>query len=280
MRYRPLLLALALLTSCSSPSNSVLDASALDAAAQDSTAEDATPLPADAGSHDAASQDASLPEDADSLDATALDASAPDARVEDAAALDGTPIDAGGACSLPPTETTTATLHVTADDVRSIWVNGVQVEVADFGARNWHNPSNLPLLLHKNPSIPNVVAIQATNLYAIDGLDRGLIVLVQYPRTATSSAEWVSNHRTKVATASTAGWTEPLFDDHAWIEATELGPDGQAPWGPIIGASSAQWIWTYLPGSLASKPVEESIFARMTLYLLPSGQISDQPGCP
>lgn len=235
---------------------------------------------------DAAAQDAAALAEAGVTDAEpasdaepAVDA-APSSDAEPPA--DTGPVDTGIVCPFDLTETTTATLRVTADDVRGVYVNGVLLEAPAFPARAWSSPSTLSIQIFRHPSVPNTIALQGTNLYNQGGLDRGLIADLRYAATSTSTAEWVTDARTRVATASTAGWTDAGFDDSAWVAATVEGAHGIGPWGAVLGTSNASWIWSYrADGAAVDKPTMESIFARATFYVRANGQFSDQPeACP
>jgi hypothetical protein len=85
----------------------------------------------------------------------------------------------------------------------------------------------------------------------------------------------------KLSTTDVPGWQDLTFNDSAWMSAVALGPNGTAPWGPILGASTAQWLWSYVPSAdAASKPVSEDVWVRKAFYVSPSGDPVTTPGTP
>ena len=245
----------------------------------------------DAGRRDASAPDAGRPADSGMPgDASLLDAQATDLAVADSGSADAGPetdaavqVDAGSVDAgptLPPCGISIdaqgpAQLRITADDARTVYLNGVLVEPRQVG---WNLPSTTSHSIFIHPLRPNTLAVHAENLQRIDGFDRGLIAELTRTTSLAVSSEVVTSSVTKVATSSVAGWTEAEFDDSAWAPATVLGPHGMAPWGAVLGTSNAEWIWTYDSNIPASqKPDTEPAFVRMNFYVHRDGRLSTVP---
>lgn len=250
----------------------------------------------DAGSHDAGAPDAGAPDagtpDAGSLDAGSPDAGSLDAGPTDAGPLDGGapdagPLDAGipdaGApvCPILAGATVTATLSLTADNHRTVWVNGALVEDTN---NEWYQATRLTITLARHPSVENVLAVEAVNLSSQAGFDRGLLLDVRLD----SGALVVSDRSWRAASPADGGWDpadpawrQPGFDDRGWPMAVEQAPNGAAPWGlTSLVAPQAKWIWSYL-SNVPFKPNVETVLFRRSLFVTLDGGLADGPSpCP
>jgi hypothetical protein len=147
-----------------------------------------------------------------------------------------------------------AHIVTTTDDFMRLWINGVLV--GDDGSE-WSTPKSYDVEIFCGS---NNIALEGRNMWNTDGLDRGIILDLAY-----AGSHVVTDSTWRVLAAPPSGWTDPSFDDNAWAPATDIGPEGEAPWGAVIGPSSAHWIWSYDPNLPGSMKVEaETIGARKT----------------
>ncbi|MFJ9567170.1 alpha-L-rhamnosidase [Streptomyces fuscichromogenes] len=157
-----------------------------------------------------------------------------------------------------PAGITAATLAITADNVYTVSVNGVEVAHTDLDTDNedWRRPAVIDVLDQVRAG-DNVVAVSATN--ATVGPAGLLAVLVV--RTAAgerkvfTDASWLT-----VDQQPSDGWQELGFDDSDWPAARVAAAWGGGPWGQVVPVSYAV---TQLRGEfrLARKKV-----ARARLY--------------
>lgn len=182
------------------------------------------------------------------------------------------------ACQIGPDDTISATLRITADDNYKLYVDGALI---DDTPRLWSDPQTYTVKLYRHPTHKNVIAVEGINTQKISGLDRGVIVDIAFTlggstRAVLTDASW------KLSTRLAADWFAPSFNDAAWSAPTVEGPHGIAPWGPVLGTSSAQWLWSYSSDlSVDQKPVDETVYLRKTFYLSTAGAPLDAPGtCP
>ncbi len=242
-----------------------------------------------------------------SFDAGPSPAADASARLDASAGLDGSvplhdagPVatdaaaDAASACSIPADATVDATLRFTADNERLVYLNGALVE--DNAALGWPTVSALTVTLHRNPRVPNVLAVRGRNTSSQAGADRGIIVeLAALAADAGAGDAGDADGGTAVLLVSDAqwrvsstagdaglGWTDAAYDDSTWTFAIDQGPNGMAPWGAVLGASTApRWLWSYDSATVATKPDQEDAYFRRTFYLSASGQAQNAPGaCP
>jgi hypothetical protein len=268
MRRRPWIVLGAWLVACGPASGT--------GGGNDGAPSDAQPAAADAEGLDAANLDAAQ-HDAAPLDASPLDGGLSD---DDAASSDAARGDAAQeVCPIAFTATVMASLRVTGDDQRTAYMNS---NLLESNAAPWWQFGTYQVPLYRHPARANVLAIYAVNLINVDGLDRGILADITYLTPDAILSTVVTSSTTRVATASTAGWTDPTFDDSRWAPATVIGPHGIPPWGPVFGVSSASWIWTYNPGGPAtSKPPIDRAFARTYVFVHRDGRLSELPeACP
>ncbi len=250
---------------CSSAADTpIVDAGVFDAGSWDAPASDARDAPADVVEAAVdASADVGLDVAVDAADAT---------------------VDAGPTCTgIVSDETFDATLRVTADDYREVYVNGTLVEAQGAG---WGSPSTQTVQLFLNPTVANVIAVLGVNAYSQGGYDRGIVVDLSWSLgDAGQAGSLVSDASWRVQQVDTvdAGpdWMAPRYDDSAWPFATDEGPHGMGPWGSPLGTSAARWIWFYDSSTATTKPASESAAFRRTFYVTTAGQPSEvATGCP
>lgn len=127
-----------------------------------------------------------------------------------------------------------ATFVLTADNHATVHVNGKEAGHTDGGADGWRNPVSLDVTLFLRGG-ENLLAIAATNAAAGGANPAGLlgVLTVEYaqgrPMTLPIDANW------KAARDAVPGWTEPGFDDSAWVDAVEIARYGDRPWGGVGG---------------------------------------------
>jgi hypothetical protein len=214
-------------------------------------------------------------------------AAAQDARAELDASTDVAASDAAGGvdaaadavpCAVAEDATVDATLAMTVDDNFKLYVNGVLI---DDTPRVWSNPQTYAIKLFRNPSRKNVIAVEGINTQQIDGADRGVVVDMKVTVDGTSGAV-LSDASWKLSTTLDAAWFDPSYPEVGWIAATEEGPHGMAPWGSVLGTSSAKWIWSYDSNKPASqKTAQETIYVRKTFYFDMTGAVvGNVTACP
>jgi hypothetical protein len=241
---------------------------------------------ADAGVADTGSGDAGAPAedgaaltDAAPADAAPADAAPADAEAADAGATDAAPADAGALCAIGFDDTSTATLLVSADDDRRVFVNEVLVDDL-LPSRTWGTVTTVQVQVYRHPARKNVIAAQVENYFKIDGRDRGL--LLDLGLTGTTAPHLLSDERWRIATTTVATFEAVAFDDSGWGTAVQEIQHPGAPWGGIFGQSEAWWIWSSDSNRpAADKPTTETMLARRTFYRTMNGAFSDTPGtCP
>ncbi|MFZ5438560.1 MAG: hypothetical protein ACOZQL_01060 [Myxococcota bacterium] len=196
------------------------------------------------------------------------DAGVPDAGPPDAGARDA------GLC-VPWDDEVAATLHITADNRRRVWVNGVLVEAPDL---EWDRPTVTRISLFRHPARENVVAVEGTNLTSQAGFDRGVIFDVALNGSVVvSDGSW----RVRRGAQPDTAWTLPGFDDSGWAFATIEASNGEAPWGRVTSVSpAAKWLWSYA-SDVAFKPDHETAVFRRRVWLTLDGRLGDVPSaCP
>ena len=188
---------------------------------------------------------------------------------------------AGGApeCPFAIDAGVTGTIKITTDDNFILYLNGALI---DETPRLWNSPQTYTVnYVFRHPSRKNVIAVHGINNAEIDGLDRGVIVDLSFDagaglQSVLSDATW------KLSTTLLKGWFQVAFDDSAWVAATDEGAHGIAPYGNILGTSSARWLWSYdsnVPA--ASKPTTEEVWVRKVFYVSAAGTVSATPSaCP
>lgn len=168
-------------------------------------------------------------------------------------------------------------LRITADDEYTVWVNGAQVFRS---STQWMTPQTIAVALKPSAREQNVIAIEARNLQSANGIDRGLVADLTVT-TAAGEQHIVTDGTWRATGQGPARWTSGGYDDQLWPCATELGDHGMQPYGPVLGASQARWIWTWAPDrpAAAKSAVEPAVF-RKTFSFTGNGEVaSADHGC-
>jgi putative heme-binding domain-containing protein len=121
-----------------------------------------------------------------------------------------------------------AVLDVTADNVYTIWVNGVEVGKGDDWKVVQHYDVKKLLVDGKN-----VVAVEARN----EGGPAGLMVRIGYTPNGLSRLALCSDGTWKASKTAGKDWQKLDFDDKSWTPAKALGVFGRtAPWTDAASA--------------------------------------------
>lgn len=119
-----------------------------------------------------------------------------------------------------------ATLHITADNAFTVWLNGVKVGSGD----DWHKGFKFDVNGLTRPG-RNVLAVEAVNSEG----PGGLLVRLGFIPNGMSKLAVVSDGKWRHTTApAPSGWEKPDFDDAKWPAPVVLGPYGKTePWRVI-----------------------------------------------
>ncbi len=150
-------------------------------------------------------------------------------------------------------------------------MNGV---LLDAKTDKWWNVRSLDVTVRHGR---NSIAVEATNMWSQDGIDRGFIAELRVGWAIVSSGTtW------KVSKVLVPGWETATFDAKGWRWAVNEGLDGIKPYGSVLGSNRAWWLWSYDSNvPVASKPDMETVWLRHDFWLEPNGALSDSPlGCP
>jgi len=183
------------------------------------------------------------------------------------------------ACEMIAREATRlVNLRITADNECEVFVNGASVGMTN----SWPTAVTIDVSLFVHPGKQNVIAVRGTNTSSQGGNDRGIIGELASKTDGGSMVVVVTDTAWKVSKTEEAGWTALGFDDSAWPAATAIAESNAPPWGAVLGATTAKWIWSApVPDSTADKPNLETTWTRRTFYFSPDGTtITSTPGCP
>lgn len=183
--------------------------------------------------------------------------------------------DAGVVCPIDSSSTRSATLGITADDRRAVWLNEALVaNTTDM----WFDPTTHPVRVFNHPARKNVLAVLATNLQSIPTRDRGLLASLRVgPGALVTDSTW----RFAPDDGTAPAWVALAFDDASWGTPVDQGRNGAPPWGFFANIEpTARWLWSY-DSATTNKPNVEALRFRRAFYVLLDGGISDRPGdCP
>jgi hypothetical protein len=183
------------------------------------------------------------------------------------------------ACAtIPVNATRTVHLRITADNECDVFVNG---QLAG-STTNWGSPVTLDVSLFLHPGRVNVIGVVARNTSSQGGPDRGIIGQLDDLADAGAKVVIVTDDTWKTSKVEASGWPALLFDDSAWANATVVGAHGDAPWGALLGTSTAKWLWSApIPASTNDKPNLETAYFRKTFYFGTDGTtLASKPACP
>jgi len=204
--------------------------------------------------------------------APAKDAAAPpDTRVPDT----GVPPEAAAPCGVGVAATAPATLRITADNERKVYVNGALIDDAPHG---WGDARSYNVTLFRHPKKLNVIAVEGINTSSQGGYDRGILAVLTSATDAGTSFSLVSDSSWKISPTLVTDWLAPTTSDAAWAAAFEQAPNGSSPWGAISDIpTSAKWLWTYDSSTAVTKADNEHVYARRSFYFAIDGSLSATP---
>ncbi|GGN80074.1 rhamnosidase [Streptomyces albiflavescens] len=136
-----------------------------------------------------------------------------------------------------PDGITAATLAITADNVYTVSLNGVEVAHTDLDTDNedWRRPAVIDVL-DRVRSGDNVIAVSATNAT----VGPAGLVAVLVVRTASGEQRVVTDASWKATDQEPpADWRELGFDDGGWPAARVAAAWGGGPWGKVVPVSYA-----------------------------------------
>ncbi|HVZ71438.1 MAG TPA: hypothetical protein VHJ20_03605 [Polyangia bacterium] len=221
--------------------------------------------------------DASVDVPADAATDALTDA-APDAAADAPSDVVDAAAEVNPACSTIATDATrTVHLRITADNECDVYVNGSLTGTTT----SWPSPVTMDVSLFIHPGRVNVIAVEGRNTSSQGGPDRGIIGELDDLTDGGSKVVIITDATWRSSKTVASGWQGVLFDDSAWDMATVVGAHGDAPWGALLGASDAKWLWTApIPTSTADKPDLETGYFRKRFFFGFDGEVSATPGCP
>jgi hypothetical protein len=216
------------------------------------------------------------------------DTDLPNRRAQDGGANDGSSngvLDGGmldgnapsTTCTIALDATVAGTTRTSGDDNFELYVNGTLVK--DFGGL-WTDPQTDAVTLFRHPAKKNVIAVRASNVVKVDGLDRMIIIDLGFdagggPKHVVTDATWLRSPG-----GLETNWYAVDFAEANWTAPTVVGNHGDPPWGAILGTSDAKFLWSYHSGMVdqTTKPDAETVWFRKTFYLDLGGAPQSTPG--
>jgi hypothetical protein len=122
-----------------------------------------------------------------------------------------------------------ASLSVTADNARRVWVNGN--ELSDAHSSSWRNLSTSDMKPFLKAG-KNVIAVEAKNLSQPG--PAGLLLIASIIPEAGETLNIVSDGQWKSSDRAGDSWREVSFSDADWKPALETIANGGGPWGPML----------------------------------------------
>ncbi|MBI2388111.1 MAG: hypothetical protein HYV09_00725 [Deltaproteobacteria bacterium] len=197
------------------------------------------------------------------------------AQFDTATPSDTAPLDTTVPCGVAPSAVVHATLRLTADNERKVYVNGT---LLDGGAYGWGDARSYDVTLFLHPKKVNVIGVEGINTSSQGGHDRGILAVLTSAADAGTSFTLVSDASWKISPTLVTEWYAPTTSDAAWVAAFEQAPNGASPWGTIADIpGSAMWIWTYDSAKATTKVDDEHVYARRSFYFAVDGSLSETP---
>lgn len=135
-----------------------------------------------------------------------------------------------------------ATLVMTADDVYTVYVNGVLTGSPAAVTNGWQTAQVYDVASALQPGA-NVVAVAGVNLQGATATGlvdtpAGLLGHLHADLADGTSADLVTDTSWKTAQTAPDGWEQPGFDDSGWVSALDEGAYGGGPWGSEVHAAT------------------------------------------
>ncbi|PBK87483.1 hypothetical protein ARMGADRAFT_456597 [Armillaria gallica] len=153
-----------------------------------------------------------------------------------------------------------ATILISSDDTYSIVVNGAAIR----SGNGWRQPAVYTTGLH--PKNENVFAIAVNNT---NGDAASFIVTISVDYTdGTTETITTDNTWKTLKTVPPSGWTNPSFDDSAWLNAVSILAGTSTPWDqpfvlpPVMNMTDTRVIWTNETEPNGNQPVRHRPFRK------------------
>lgn len=197
---------------------------------------------------------------------------------DDASILDGS--GPSTTCTIALDAVVAGTVRTSGDDNFELYVNG---ELVKSFAGLWTDPQTDEVKLLRHPSKKNVIAVRGSNVVKVDGLDRMIIIDLSFDAGGGEKHVVTDETWPRSPGGLETNWFAVDFAEANWTAATVVGAHGDAPWGAILGTSTAKFLWSYHSGmgDQAAKPDAETVFFRRSFYLDLGGAPQSTPAaCP
>lgn len=183
-------------------------------------------------------------------------------------------------CTIGLDATIAGTTRTSGDDKFELYMNGVLVK--DFPG-TWMEPQTDAVMLFRHPSKKNVIAVRASNVVKVAGLDRMIVIDLTFD--AGSGEKHVVTDATWLRSPGglETNWFAIDFAEANWTAPTIVGTHGDPPWGAILGTSTAKFLWSYDSGAVdqTAKPDAETVWFRKSFYVDVAGAPQASAGaCP
>lgn len=126
---------------------------------------------------------------------------------------------------LPP-HVTSAAITVTCDNWQHLWINGVDLGMAD----DWEKPRTHEVLAHLKQGARNVITVEGRN----DGGPAGMALRFRATLKDGKKLHVVSDATWGCASEVPDGWQNPDFNSTSWPKAVVVAKMGDAPWGAVM----------------------------------------------
>jgi serine/threonine protein kinase len=133
------------------------------------------------------------------------------------------------------------TLHIAADSVCTVWLNGERVGECAFWSQVRHGAGVFRTCTHRVQAISvtpylrpglNLLAVEVTNTTGA----AGLLAQLEYTCTGAAPVTVAGDATWKAARDGAAGWTDPGFNDGGWPAAKVVAPygKGELAWQDLV----------------------------------------------
>lgn len=193
----------------------------------------------------------------------------------DAGILDGS--GTSTTCTLALDAVVAGSARTSGDDNWELYVNG---ELVKNFTGLWTEPQTDEVKLFRHPSKKNVLAVRASNVVKVDGRDRMIIIDLGFDAGGGEKHVVTDGSWLRSPGGLETNWFAIDFAEANWTAATVVGAHGDAPWGAILGTSTASFLWSYDSGAgdQTTKPDAETVWFRKSFYVDLAGAPQSAPG--
>lgn len=137
----------------------------------------------------------------------------------------------------------TGHIWITGDDAFTLFINGHQVDQSQPVEQGWSRPHQAPIAPYLRAG-KNVIAVQGVN---VGGGAAGIVVELDIDNAPAlvSGSQW----KALLSTSPPAGWTDALFNDTSWQNATDEGAIGTGVWSRNVadwpGMGAGAWYMAH-----------------------------------